>query len=255
MTPYYDSDGVTLYLGDCREILPLLPREHFDLILADPNYGETKLDWDVRDMRWLQLAEPTLREAGSLWCFGSLRLFLGQADLLLPTWKLAQDLVWEKHNGSNFLGDRFKRVHENAVQFYRRRTPWASIYKKPVTTADASRRQVRRKQRPPHMGDIGGGHYVSHDGGPRLARSVLYVPSCHGYALHPCQKPLGVLMPLIEYSCPPGGMLIDPTCGSGSALVAAKQMGRCAVGIEICEADCENAARRLTQSLPLGATA
>jgi site-specific DNA-methyltransferase (adenine-specific) len=255
MRPYYESDGIVLYHGDCREVLPQLQRDRFDLILADPNYGETKLAWDVRDLRWLDLAEPTLRESGSMWCFGTLRLFMAQASALLATWNLAQDVIWEKHNGSNFVDDRFKRVHEQPAHFYRRRTPWEVIYKKPVTTPDATARQVRRKRRPPHLGSIGEAHYIAHDGGPRLARSVLYVRSCHGYADHPCQKPLGILCPLIEYSCPPGGELIDPTCGSGSALVAAKQMGRRAVGIEICEADCEKAARRLTQALPLGATA
>jgi site-specific DNA-methyltransferase (adenine-specific) len=56
---------------------------------------------------------------------------------------------------------------------------------------------------------------------------------------------------MIEFSTRPGDIVLDPFCGSGSTLVAAKQLGRCAIGIDINERDCENAARRLAQELPL----
>jgi site-specific DNA-methyltransferase (adenine-specific) len=102
------------------------------------------------------------------------------------------------------------------------------------------------------MGHIEAGHYVSQDGGPRLMRSVLAVRSCHGYAEHPTQKPIDLLTPLIEYSCPPGGLVLDPFMGSGSTLVAARQSGRRAIGIEIARGDCETAVARLAQQvLPL----
>jgi len=80
-------------------------------------------------------------------------------------------------------------------------------------------------------------------------RSVIEVRSCHGYADHPTQKPVGILGPLIEYSCPPRGALFDPTSGAGSSLVTAKQMGRRSVGVEIDEQQCENTARRLSQGV------
>ena len=160
--------------------------------------------------------------------------------------------MWEKHNGSGFHADRFKRVHEYAVQFYREGTPWDDVYKKPITTPDATARTVRRKRRPPHMGHIEAGAYESHDGGPRLMTSVIYCPSCHGYAEHETQKPVGILAPLIEYSCPPGGVVLDPTMGVGSTLVAAKSLGRRAVGIEVNERYAEAAVKRLRQEvLPL----
>lgn len=99
------------------------------------------------------------------------------------------------------------------------------------------------------MGDIERGEYQSHDGGPRLARSVQRVRSCHGHAVHPTQKPLGILEPLLRYSVPPGGLVLDPFAGSGSTLLAAKQLGMLAVGVEVDERYCEVAARRLDQGV------
>ena len=54
-----------------------------------------------------------------------MRFFMTTAERFAENgWKYAQDIVWEKHNGSGFHADRFKRVHEHAVQFYRADSPW-----------------------------------------------------------------------------------------------------------------------------------
>jgi adenine-specific DNA-methyltransferase len=66
-----------------------------------------------------------------------------------------------------------------------------------------------------------------------------------GNVLHPTQKPVDVLKPLIASFSPPGGVVLDPFCGSGSTLVAAKELGRNYFGIEIEAAHCATAARRL----------
>jgi site-specific DNA-methyltransferase (adenine-specific) len=144
-------------------------------------------------------------------------------------WHFSQDLVWEKHNGSSFHADRFRRVHESICHFYR--GPWGDLKFYVPTTPDATAKTVRRKQRPAHMGNID------------------YHASMHGKAEHPTQKPVGILEPLIHYGGFGDATVIVPFAGVGSELVAAKKMGHCAIGMEIDERFCEAAAKRLSQEV------
>lgn len=249
MKPYFQEAGVTLYCADFRDVLSIDLARDVDAVIADPPYGETTLAWDKWPPFWPADLAAVLPLRAPLWCFGSWRMFWNNAAHFAG-WSHAQEIVWEKHNGSSSAADRFRRVHEFAVQWYR--GPWADVYRSPVTTPDAVARTVRRKKRPEHWGQIGEARFVSDDGGPRLMRSVIAVRSEHGRAEHPTQKPVGIVDPLIRYSVPAGGLVLDPFAGSGTTLVAAKACGRRAIGIEVSEAYCEIAARRLAQSvLPL----
>jgi site-specific DNA-methyltransferase (adenine-specific) len=70
--------------------------------------------------------------------------------------------------------------------------------------------------------------------------------------LHPCQKPGEIMTWIVGVASDPGDTILDPFMGSGTTLVAAKQLGRKAIGIEIEERYCEISARRLAQEvLPL----
>ncbi len=213
--------------------------------MADPPYGETSLTWDRRAAGWLPHILDRLKDSGSLWCFGSLRFFMASGREF-DGWSFIQDVIWEKHNGSNFTADRFRRVHEIAAQFQKAGVPWSAIYRQPVYTLDATARTVRTRGQTPHTGKVGSAsNYRTVDGGPRLARSVIKARSCNGYAIHPTQKPEGIVSPLIEYACPPDGLVLSPFMGSGTDLVVARTLGRRAIGIEIEERYCEIAARRL----------
>lgn len=242
----------TLILGDCRKIMKRMEPAQFDIAIADPPYGETSLGWDRRVDGWLPELRRVLKPTASIWCFGSLRFFMESADDFHDAgWRVAQEIVWEKHNGSNFHADRFKRVHELIVQFYSADCPWDRVYKNPQYTQDATPRALRRKKRPPHTGHIEAGTYKSQDGGPRLMRSVIYQRSCHGMAIHPTQKPVDLIIPLIKYSCPEGGSVLDPFAGSGSTGIAAKVCGRRSTLIEADPAMFNAASRRLDEDAPL----
>lgn len=219
--------------ADCRDVMHSLIAEgvRVDVVIADPPYGETNLDWDRWPDGWMLPARHMIGLTGSLWLFGSLRMFMRHADEI-GQMSIAQEVVWEKHNGSGAHSDRFRRVHELILHCYRAEAPWADVYKKPVFSDDATARTISRKQKPQQWGQIGEHFYESIDGGPRMLRSVWCCRSEHGTALHPTQKPEAIIAPLIEYSCPPGGVVLDPFAGSGTVAAVAQKLGRSCISIE-----------------------
>lgn len=246
MKPYFEQAGIRIYLGDVWDVVPDLDLSTVGCVIADPPYEQTSLGWDSWPTLWPDYLADHLPESASMWCFGSLRMYMERRDDFVA-WKLSQDLVWEKHNGSSFHADRFRRVHETPTHWYRGQ--WARVYKSTPTTPDATSRQVRRKKRPAHMGDIGESSYQSEDGGPRLMRSVIYAPSCHGAAENETEKPIGIVEPLVRYALAPGATLLEPFMGTGPGLQVAKQLGQNAIGIDLREQQCEVAAKRLTQTM------
>lgn len=246
MSAYWSDETVSLYLGDCRDVVPALGP--VDCVVTDPPYGETKYPWDRWPAGWLDtVGEVT----GSLWCFGSLRLFGARwGEFTGAGWKLSQDVVWQKHNASGPDADRFRRVHELAVHWYQGR--WRDVYHQPqrVRTGAVERGRIIGKgaKMVGHRGDYGVRYWS--DDGTRLMASVLAVRSMHRRgAIHPTHKPAGILEPLLAYACPPGGVVLDPFAGSGSTLVAARAAGRRAIGVEGDERYCEAAARWLDQTV------
>lgn len=232
--------------GDCREVLAGFTAGSFDACIADPPYGDTSLAWDTIVPGWIPAVARVLKPNASLWIFGSMRFFMGnriRAQLRACGFRYSQDIVWEKQNGTGFHNDRFRRVHEHAVLFYR--GAWADVYHAPQFTMDATAKTVRRKTRPTHTGRIQAGYYVSEDGGPKLMRSVLKVRNEHGRAIHPTQKPTDIVAPLVRYSVPPGGSFIVPFLGSGTDLVVAMAEDVDAVGIELNPQYAEAALNRL----------
>lgn len=239
---------ISLLTGDCRTLMP--PLGPFDLLVIDPPYGDTSLDWDTRFDGLFTLCDRLLSPSGSIWMFGSMRFFLDHG-FQIGRFRYAQDLVWEKHNGSGFHADRFKRVHEHIVQFYRVGAKWGAVFNDVQTTPDANARRTRRKRRPTHMGNVDAAAYESQDGGPRLMRSVIQMRSCHGRAIHPTEKPDALMEILIRTSCPPDGLVGDLFAGSGSAGEAAIRAGRRYVGCEIDPVMAQKARDRLSAMLPM----
>lgn len=249
---YYSDNFVTLYCGDVREVLPAITSTLNEecVVVTDPPYGETHLGWDQRVRGWVSILEKT--PVRCLWCFGSLRFFM-EMWTEFHTWKFAQEILWEKHNGSGFVTDRFRRVHEFALQFYR--GPWSSLQHNPypLDTREVYRLQrdygtrspaqtVHTKKR--HVGSFKV-KYRS-QALPSLQTSVIHAKSCGG-VFHPTEKPQAVLLPLIRFSCPTSGIVLDPFAGSGSTLLAARTLGIQAIGIEKDEKYCETIARRFAQ--------
>lgn len=264
LSPYYEDDHVRLYHGDMRELLPELALQA-DLVVTDPPYGETSLEWDRWPSGWLDTTAQ--HAASSMWCFGSQRMFFDHlSEYQSAGWRMSQDIigrdenvpvlgevsvVWEKNVGSGRATDRFRRVHEHAIHWYRGQ--WRDTHHEsqrvPVQPTLSDRKlvlgtTVRKRSYSQHTGEYGESQWV--DNGTRLMTSVIKAKNLRGLAHHPTEKPVSLLIPLIEYACPPGGLVLDPFVGSGSTLDAARQSGRRAIGIEARKDYCEAAARRLS---------
>jgi len=253
--PYYADDAVTLYFGDCREILPSLTERPVACV-TDPPYGETSATWDRWQTGWVAAVGEALPASASLWCFGTARMFLDHAADFAG-WRYAQEALWLKRNGTGpGKRDRLTKVHEWAYHWYRGR--WTDLRheweREPAWTDDKSaRRQAHAAaHRSPDRADV----YV--DDGYRQPRSVTWVieaPSVRYRRRHPDEKPAAVVEQLITECVPPGGLVLDSFPGSGSTLVAARDLGRRAVGVEIDERCCEVIARRLQQGSLTGGAA
>jgi DNA modification methylase len=206
------ADGITLIHGDCRKILPHL--EPVDLVLTDPPYGielESHGQIFVRDD--IHVVGDGSQELGSEVLTMCWQMSLPQVVFSSPKapWPgyWRQWLVWDKGPSVGIGGDR-----ETCWKF-----DWEII-------------QVRLT--PPLNG--------------QRDTSVLRFHVCAAdYGLHPCQKPVQLLNYLINKV--PGTNILDPFAGSGTTLVAAKQLGRKCIGIEIEEKYCEIAANRLRQEV------
>jgi len=248
--PYYQDEDVTLYLGDCRDLLPELGVQT-DLIVTDPPYGETSLAWDRWPDGWPALVAEHAR---SMWCFGSMRMFLDRSAEF-ASWRLSQDVIWSKNVGGVAYPDRATvRTHEIVTHWYRGK--WSEIHHE----------QPRAEHHGPgkgtiHRGETGpawNGARRAHswtDDGSRAMSSVLTFDTMRMRGTgHPTEKPTGLLEVLVGYGCPEGGVVLDPFAGSGSTLAAAKATGRRAIGIEADEKYAELAARRLAQGTLFGAS-
>lgn len=246
--PYYSDDQVTLYCGDFRELLPDVLATHGEpnLVLTDPPYGETSLKWDRWPTGW-----PALIPGRSMWCFGSMRMFLDHRDeYLAGGWKLSHDVVWEKHRPSTVVTDRFARIHEHALHWYR--GSWGDIHHDTPKVAHHGPKvaTARRSAVDPNIrGAIGSS--VWEDDGTRWHPTVIRSRNMHRKeAINATEKPGGLVELLVGYGCPPGGLILDPFAGGCSTLVAARNSGRRAIGIELREEQCAKAVEwRLAQTV------
>ena len=214
--PFYSDDWCTLYLGDCLTVTEWLTA---DVLVTDPVYGMGLTSGRRGDFGDLSLAgdeDVTVRDAALALWGDRPALAFSRDSLPCPNWKMR--LVWEKgdHTG---MGDL--------------RIPWRpSIERIDVLGSWPDR---------PNRGRGGGGRVSP------VIRCMAPAPARRNGRQHPTEKPVALMSSLIG-QCPPG-VIADPFAGSGSTLVAAKQLGRRAIGVELEERYCEVIARRLSQGV------
>ena len=218
MQPYYEHGGITIYHGDCREVLPSI---NGDALVTDPPFGISwsRATWgDDRDaypllIRWL-VSEGN-RFGG--WCF----VFQAMQNV-------GHFHEWFPE------GWRIFAACKNFAQVL----PGVWYSWEPVVFWNSGSRKSPHGQinRDYHVGNVAGCFRDGID--------------------HPSPRPLDTMQHIVQLAAPPDGIVIDPFMGSGTTLRAAKDLGRRAIGIEIEERYCEIAARRLEQeALPFSSPA
>jgi DNA modification methylase len=211
MTSIYQN---TILHGDCVDVMRKLERGSVDFILTDPPYithyrgrdGRTVANDD--NARWLK---PAFNQMHRILKYGGFCVsFYGwhKVDLFMDAWHSA---------GFNIVGHVvFRKRYASSERYFRYTHEQAYLLAKGYTQAPAQ-----------PIADVIDFDYT-------------------GNRLHPTQKPVEALRPLIESFCPPGGLVLDPFCGSGSTLAAARDVGRNWLGIELNQGHFETATRRLT---------
>lgn len=242
MTPFYDRDDITIYCGDCLEILPLLAPP-FDAIIADLPYGQTANGWDKIipiGPLWLEY-KRLIKKNGAVILFGR-QPFTSMLIMSNLEW-FKYEWINKKSTATGQLNVNIQPMtaHDNIVVFGEGRITYnKQLAKKPL---DLIRNPTRAGPSTNYGSQREYGRTIPLD--QTVPTTVLEFNKEFG--LHPTQKPLNLMRYLIRTYTNPGELILDNTMGSGTTLEAAQNEGRRAVGIEISEEYCKKARGRLKQ--------
>ena len=220
---YYEDDFVTLIHGDCREMLAALPRA--DLLLTDPPYG---MNLETRRASKRVAGKSAVIAGQAKWSKDSPPV-IGDDEPFDPSHLLGT----AKHHvifGGNWFSSRLPDASCWLV--------WDKLRLGTVTpkwnTAQAELAWT----------DFGCGVRVfSHLWAGYKRDSEI------GEHYHPTQKPVALFQWILDRWTGRGDLILDPYCGSGPVLRAAKNLGRRVIGIELDEAYCQIAAARCAQEV------
>jgi len=230
-----------IHQGDCLEFMKQLPDKCIDLIITDPPYGTTGLEWDeVADFEemWKQFYR-ILRGRWVVVMFASQPF---TTDLIQSNrHHYRYNWVWDKKIGGNPMLAKYQplKTHEDIVVFAKNSTRYFPIMKKGLMRKKGGGKS--------NLLDMEMTSTVNDDYFPK---SVLEFSNAKR-GEHPTQKPLDLMKYLVEtYSekiYPESDIIFDPFAGSGTTLVAAKQLGRKFLGCELSEKYVAIANERLKQ--------
>lgn len=233
MKPYYEHGGVTIYHGDCREVLPTIERGTVSLIATDPPFFMPAIhyqsrvkhqrswsDTSILSSFWREivgLCLPSLKSNGHFLAFCNGDSYAVFYPEMYRHFDFIASLVWDK--GHVGLGRVWRHQHELIIAA---RWESSTFYDEKKLRSDILKAKAT----------------------PSAERE------------HPVEKPVDLIGQLILPTTTTGDLILDPFMGGGGALEAARAHGRRAIGIEGEERYCEIAARRLSQEvLDLGAAA
>ena len=233
-----------IYCGDCLEILPLLQDKNIDLVLTDPPYGITNLDWD--NSIDLELFWHIIKPLSKMSLIFSAQPFT--TDLINSNRKFFKyEWIWCKKQATNYLNAKKRPLtaHENICYFNDGSPTYypQGLIKQLVNNSRPAKSKKGGNQHYGKEKEYGISAYINY---PTTLLSINEFEAEEKEGIHPSRKPIKLIRYLIcTYTN--NGTILDPFLGSGTTAVAAKQLGRKFIGIEICEAYCKIAVERLRQ--------
>ena len=257
MTPYYEHAGITIYHGDCLEVLNEIPS--FDLVITSPPYNLGSAPWEHLG-HWKQ---GDSAGGKSKWKNGS------DAGAGIQYGAHVDAIPWPEYleQQNDVISALWRRLTPAGAIFYNHKPRvvggrlWLPTALVPI---EAELRQIVIWARPGGMNFKPTAFVPTHEWLMILARPDFRLKSKGVSGLgdvwtmtpdrnaHPAPFPLKLPSRVLESVN--ADLVVDPYAGSGTTLVAAKAHGRRAIGIEIDERFCEMAAKRLSQEvLPLEA--
>lgn len=235
MQPYYQDHLSTIYLGDCREVLPQLAGS-VDLIVTDPPYGVEIVGGPHA------IPASRRRKAGKHTISNDDLGMDGTQDLVAAAMRLAP----LRNGGSYYVcapSGNYLPAFYNALEQIGMEVRQLLVWVKDVMVL--GRQDYHWRHEAVLYGWRGGAPHAFYGG--RNQDTVWEAKRPYRSPDHPTMKPLAVLDRAIWNSSKPGEVVLDPFLGSGSTLVAARNLGRRGIGIEIEEKYAEVAAKRCGQ--------
>lgn len=219
MTPYYERGGITIYHADCRDVLPLLAE--VDVVLTDPPYGIDGATGNVNTKRGKGKYKAAFEDNGEY-----------IRSVVVP---VVQSLIDTVSCVVVTPGNRYFAYYPQPQSFGAFYQP-ASVGLQVFGNADAQ----------PIF------YYGKNALGRNMGVPCSYVlTEAPERSIHPCPKPPKAWQRLLSNISKPGHLVFDPFMGVGTTLRAAKNLGLRAIGAELDERYCEEAANRLAQEVLL----
>ena len=244
----YEAEDGKLFTGDTVLWLQTLPSESVDLVFADPPYNIGKAVWDVFPSeeayldwcgRWVEEVARILKPTGSFYICGFSEILADVKCRVASHFAGCRWLIWHYKNKAN-LGNDWGRSHESIVHFRKSakfalniddiRIPYnAHTLKYPEHPQSESSAYSH--------GDISSRQHWKPNPLGAKPKDVVEMPTtCNGMGEktpHPTQKPEALLRKLILAASKPGDLVVDPFSGSGTTLVAARQLKRNWLGCDL----------------------
>ena len=235
---------INLIKGDCLEEMKKIPDGSIDLVLTDPPYGTTACKWDTVipfEPMWAEL-KRIIKPNGAIVLFGSQPF---TSALVMSNPKMFKyDWIWRKERGVGFQIAKYRPMMETEnISVFCNGTP---IYNPQMIPLDKPRveRFASTKSDSSPLANLGIGQRIATH---RYPKNIIEIKRDKN-KIHPTQKPVPLLEYLIKTYTNECETVLDFTMGSGSTGVAAKNLNRKFIGIELDKEYFEIAKKRIEQS-------